>query len=41
MPMADLIPDFSDPINGQTIIDLIEKCPDNSKLFLFKMTLKI
>jgi 2-amino-4-hydroxy-6-hydroxymethyldihydropteridine diphosphokinase len=41
MPMADLIPDFSDPINGQTIIDLIEKCPDNSKLSLYKRTLKI
>jgi 2-amino-4-hydroxy-6-hydroxymethyldihydropteridine diphosphokinase len=41
IPLADLIPDFSDPMNGQTIADLIAKCPDNSVLLPYKMSLRI
>ena len=41
IPLADLIPNFSDPINGQTVIDLIAKCPDKSVLIKHKMLLKI
>ena len=35
-PLADIAPDFVDPIKGQTISQLLEVCPDTASLTLIK-----
>ena len=35
-PLADIAPDFVDPIKGQTIGQLLEACPDTAALTLVK-----
>ncbi len=38
LPLAEILPDFTHPVLGKTITELLKHCPDTSKVTQFKQT---